>query len=532
MSTEIHISDLFPVGARLGRIAIAAAAVVVGLSIASSPSQGQLPPEPGDGPGIHRDEQMPSVAHDEVRQRAPITEDDSATTDEGMVVDIAVLANDRDPDGDALRVVGVSRAANGWVLVNGDHTLRYHPDTGFAGRDGFVYWVDDGHGGAGGAGTAFVTVHVNDVADAPVAESQVVETDEDTALAIALVASDADRDRLAFAIERPPAHGSLVGEPPELSYVPDADYNGPDRFVFAVDDGRGGSDTGTVSITIDAVDDAPEAVDDEAVTSEGMVVDIAVLANDRDPDGGVLRVVGVTQAVNGWVLINGDHTLRYQPNTGFRGLDGFAYTVAGTDGGISTATVGVEVKDIADAPVAENQVVETDEDTAVAITLVASDADGDRLAFTIERPPAHGSLIKTAPDLSYVPDADYSGPDRFVFAVDDGRGGSDTGTVSITIDAVDDAPEAVDDEALTSEGMVVDIAVLANDRDPDGGVLRVVGVTQAVSGWVLINGDHTLRYQPNTGFSGLDGFAYTVVDADGGTDTAAVSVTVERAVGP
>jgi hypothetical protein len=345
MSTEIHISDLFPVGARLGRIAIAVASAVVGFSIASSPSQGELPTEPGDGPGIHRDEQMPSVAHDEVRQRAPITEDDSATTDEGMVVDIAVLANDRDPDGDALRVVGVSRAANGWVLVNGDHTLRYHPDTGFAGRDGFVYWVDDGHGGAG---TAFVTVHVNDVADAPVAESQVVETDEDTALAIALVASDADRDRLAFAIERPPAHGSLVGEPPELSYVPDADYNGPDRFVFAVDDGRGGSDTGTVSITIDAVDDAPEAVDDEAVTSEGMVVDIAVLANDRDPDGGFLRVVGVTQALNGWVLVNGDHTLRYQPNTGFTGVDGFAYTVVDVDGGADTAAVSVTVEHAVD----------------------------------------------------------------------------------------------------------------------------------------------------------------------------------------
>jgi hypothetical protein len=60
----------------------------------------------------------------------------------------------------------------------------------------------------------------------------------------------------------------------------------------------------------------------------------------------------------------------------------------------------------------------------------------------------------------------------------------------------------------------------------------VVGVTQAMNGWVLVNGDHTLRYQPNTGFSGLDGFAYTVVDVDGGTDTAAVSVTVEHAVDP
>jgi hypothetical protein len=135
------------------------------------------------------------------------------------------------------------------------------------------------------------------------------------------------------------------------------------------------------------------------------------------------------------------------------------------------------------------------------------------------------------PDLSYVPNADYSGPDRFAFAVDDGHGGSDTGTVSITIDAVDDAPEAVDDEAVTSDGMVVDIAVLANDRDPDGGVLRVVRVTQAVNGWVLVNGDHTLRYQPNTGFAGLDRFAYIVADVDGGTDTATVGVTVQERIG-
>ena len=243
-------------------------------------------------------------------------------------------------------------------------------------------------------------------------------------------------------------------------------------------------------------------------------------------------MVGVTQAANGWVLVNGDDTLRYQPNTGFSGLDGFSYTVDDGHGGVATAIVSVEVSDVADAPIAENQVVQTDEDTALAIPLVASDADRDRLAFTIERAPAHGSLVGAPPELSYVPDADYNGPDRFVFAVDDGRGGSDTGTVSITIDAVDDAPEAVDDEAVTSEGMVVDIAVLFNDRDPDGGVLRVVGVTPAVNGWVLVNGDYTLRYQPNTGFAGMDGFAYTVTDVDGGTDTAAVSVTVERAVGP
>jgi hypothetical protein len=161
-----------------------------------------------------------------------MAEDDAAETSEGMVADIAVLANDRDPDGDALRVVSVTQAANGSVLINGDDTLRYQPNAGFTGLDGFTYTIEDGHGERA---TAAVSVRVKDVADAPVAESQAVHTDEDTTLAIRLVVSDADRDPLTFAIDRPPAKGSLAGTPPDLSYTPDADYHGPDRFVFAVE---------------------------------------------------------------------------------------------------------------------------------------------------------------------------------------------------------------------------------------------------------------------------------------------------------
>jgi hypothetical protein len=99
-------------------------------------------------------------------------------------------------------------------------------------------------------------------------------------------------------------------------------------------------------------------------------------------------------------------------------------------------------------------------------------------------------------------------------------------TVWIRVHPVADIPLAVDDAVVTTEGMVVDIEVLANDRDPDGDSVRVVGVTRAANGWVLVNGDDTLRYQPHSGFTGLEGFAYTIADADDRTATAAVSVTV------
>jgi hypothetical protein len=133
-----------------------------------------------------------------------------------------------------------------------------------------------------------------------------------------------------------------------VSYLPDADYYGSDSFVFSADDGRGGVDTGTVSIAIRAVDDPPVAEDDDAATHEGMVVDISVLANDRDPDGSAVRVLQVTQGVNGSVVVNGDDTVRYQPISGFTGSDGFAYTLGNGGGSRTTATVTVSVRPAAD----------------------------------------------------------------------------------------------------------------------------------------------------------------------------------------
>ena len=90
---------------------------------------------------------------------------------------------------------------------------------------------------------------------------------------------------------------------------------------------------------------------------------------------------------------------------------------------------------INDPPVANDQAVSTAEDTPVAITLTGSDADGDPLTYTIATPPANGSLSGTAPNLTYTPNADFSGADSFTFTVNDGAVDSGVATVSISITA-------------------------------------------------------------------------------------------------
>ncbi len=118
-------------------------------------------------------------------------------------------------------------------------------------------------------------------------------------------------------------------------------------------------------------------------------------------------------------------------------------------------------------PVAPPQAVSVDEDSSVAITLQASDPDNNLLFYSYAQP-AHGTVSGTAPNLTYQPSADYNGPDSFTYTVNDGRGGSAAGTVSITVNPVNDAPIAVakvaaaDDPLNQTRHLVI---VSANNTD-------------------------------------------------------------------
>ncbi|MGH6932394.1 MAG: cadherin-like domain-containing protein, partial [Dongiaceae bacterium] len=121
---------------------------------------------------------------------APVANDDAASTDEDTPVTITVLANDTDVDGDPLTVSGAS-AGNGSVVINPDGTLGYTPNAEFNGTDTITYTISDGNGGTD---TAVVTVTVNPVNDAPVANDDAASTDEDTPVTITVLANDTDVD--------------------------------------------------------------------------------------------------------------------------------------------------------------------------------------------------------------------------------------------------------------------------------------------------------------------------------------------------
>jgi hypothetical protein len=176
----------------------------------------------------------------------------------------------------------------------------------------------------------------------PVANPQSLPTAEDTPLPLTLSGSDADGDPLTFRVIVAPAHGTLTGTPPQLTYVPAANYFGSDSFTFVANDGRADSPQATVSIDLVAVNDPPVAVNDAAVSAIDTPVSIAVLSNDGDVDGNPLSITSVTQPLHG-TASNEVVSVLYTPAAGYFGSDSFTYTIADGQGGFATATVNVSV---------------------------------------------------------------------------------------------------------------------------------------------------------------------------------------------
>ena len=185
---------------------------------------------------------------------------------------------------------------------------------------------------------------------------------------------------------------------------------------------------------LEPVGSPPVAADDSAATTEDTPVEIAVLANDSDPDGDPLTVYAVTQGADGSVTNNAS-SVTYTPLADFSGTDSFTYTVGDGNGNTDTATVTVAVSPANDAPVANDDSATTGEDTPVTIDVLAndSDPDGDALTVSIVTQPSYGTAAVNGDNtVTYTPDPGFAGDDVFDYSASDGAE-SATATVTVTV---------------------------------------------------------------------------------------------------
>ncbi len=462
---------------------------------------------------------------------APDVNDDTTTTPTDTPVNVPVLDNDTDPEGDPITVTITTPPTDGTVEVEDDGTITYTPPDDFTGTSTFTYTGCDS---ANACETATVTVIVGGENRAPVAVNDSVTTAEDMGIAINVLAndSDPDGDTLTIGTVGMPRFGTVsVPNGGSVTYTPAADFVGTDTFWYEACD-EAVCSVAVVTVTVAPANDGPTAFDDVISTVTNTSSTLDPTANDIDPDGDDLTVILVGTPANGTAVINQNGTVTYTPNSGYVGSDTFYYLVTDPSGLTSTATIRVVVQAGPNrAPDAVNDTYQVSDTTSTPLNVLVNDTDpdGDTVVVVDVVQPAHGT-VTVAPDgrLVFTPDGGYNGPDSFTYTIDDGKGGRDTATVTLQVGTpvTNRGPFAGDDTAFTPEDNAVLIVVGANDTDPDGDELTVVFADQPRNGRVELQPDGSVLYIPNPNYNGLDLFTYRACDPSNECFLATVTVTV------
>ncbi len=369
----------------------------------------------------------------------------------------------------------------------------------------------------------------------PTAGDLSISTAEDTSTAWTPSVSDPDAGAtLTCSIVSAPTRGSatVASDCSSGTYTPNANVNGSDSFTYRVSDGTD-TDTGSVSVTISAVNDPPIAGDLSISTSEDTSAAWTPAVSDPD-SGATLTCSIITAPARGTASVATDCASgTYTPNANATGSDSFVYRVS--DGtATDTGTVSVTISAVNHPPVADDRSISTAEDTATGWTPSVSDPDtGATLTCTIVTQASRGTATVAADCASgtYTPSANANGADSFTYRVSDGTA-TDTGTVSVSISAVNDRPSAGNDGYSTTAGTALVRAapgVLANDSDIDGDALTAVLATSPSHGTLTLNANGGFTYTPAAGYSGPDSFTYQASDGVATSDPATVSITVTPA---
>jgi VCBS repeat-containing protein len=388
----------------------------------------------------------------------------------------------------------------------------------------------------------------------PMAVGEVYVFDEDMVLTVGaatgVLANDSDPngDPLSALLVTGPQHGTLtLNADGSLIYQPVANWNGIDSFTYRASDGTMTSDPVTVTLLVEAVNDAPLATADSYQADENVPLRIAatagVLANDADPEGFDLQAVLQTGPAHGTLTLSADGGFTYTPDAGFYGTDSFSYRAIDTDGAEAIGTVTLTVAPEIAPPVGAADQYGALEDEVLVITaaqgVLANDTQEAGLPMTVRlvSGPTSGGALNLAADggFSYRGDTNWHGTDSFTYvAVTQGRESGPI-TVTLAVATVNDAPVARNDALTTTEDMPLAISqatLLGNDTDVDGGVLAVLEIARGPDhGQLAQNADGSFTYTPNANYVGSDSFTYRATDG-AATATATVTLTIAGADDP
>ena len=480
----------------------------------------------------------------------PVTTDISRSTPEdvALIIQLDVFASDPDDDLDPASIEFITNPSHGTVSSdNQTGSITYQPNTGFSGGDSLTFRISDLAGNKSNISSIFI--NVSD--EAPSAINDTVSIFEDQTITINVLANDSDPQnniipdsvRVVFA----PSHGTanVNHSTGIITYTPDTNYyykdqeNNADIFTYSIADATNYHDQAQVVIKeITPVNDPPTAVNDYITTQEDQNVKIDIISNDFDIDNPIdsTSVNIFRSPEHGQVSFDPvTHLIIYNPEINYSGTDSLIYEISDVSGATTQGSVYITIQPVPDPPSPQDDMIEATEETEVIFNVLLNDVDVendiDSCSLEIITPPEHGTA-KTLPypdcgKISYLPDDDYVGTDKFTYQINDTTNLTGQAVVNITIINTPDAPVANDDNYTIAEDSTIEMNVLLNDVDPDNNIdsSRISIVEYPQNGSVEIS-NNRIVYVPATNYFGDDVFRYQVCDSTNLCDSAYVYINI------
>ncbi|EJG1862371.1 tandem-95 repeat protein [Vibrio parahaemolyticus] len=275
----------------------------------------------------------------------------------------------------------------------------------------------------------------------------------------------------------------------------------------------------TTPVTLDAIEEDGGSI---IITTEEL------LSNVDDEDKDTLSVENlIIDKGNGTLVDNGDGTWTFTPQIDDDTEVSFTFDIIDDEDLVVSGSANLDILPINDAPNAENDVITTEEDTAVTIDVLVNDSDVEGDALSIQSasvPSEQGSVDIVDGKLVFTPAENFNGEATITYIVTDGDL-TDEAKVTVTVTPVNDSPVAVDDTTSIQEDTAVTIDVLTNDTDVDGDKLSIESASVPKEQGTVEVVDGKLVFTPTENFNGDAEITYTVTDGEL-TDEAKVTVTV------
>jgi gliding motility-associated-like protein len=465
----------------------------------------------------------------------PVATDDIKSAGKNTVVTGNLVSNDSDPESNTLTVASFSIAGVngpftlgstitipnvGTMRVNSDGSYVFTPLPIYSGSvPVLTYTVSDGNGGTD---TGALSITVIDTNTPPNAANDPVAATEDTPRSGNVLSNDSDANGdaltvVSFVVGSTTYPAGATATIPNVGtislaangafiFTPFTNYNGTVPAInYTITDGLGGVATAALNITVAAVNDDPIAVNDDNISGpEDSPITGNVLANDSDPDGTPITVsqfsvggttypAGTTATISGKgsLVINTDGTFTFTPLPNYFGpVPTITYTALDVNGATATATLGLTVTPVNDPPVVVNDAITVPEGTTGTGNVLTNDSDVESGTLAVTQFTINGTIytpgsIVSLPNVgTFVLNADgtysFTGLPNYSAAVPvisytatDGTGGLSTGTLTVTIQNVNDAPVVESETVSTAEDTPATGNVLTNDRDPESDPLTI-----------------------------------------------------------